>query len=83
VDCKFQDVKFFEKVRKLPNEGLDPKGDIIDMQISTTNIVKIFGNVLKSRTMNPLLSEDHKNQLERLYLKIYNIDHITNNELYI
>ncbi len=42
VDYKFQDAKFFEDVKKLLALGLDPKGDIINAQIT---IVNVFGNV--------------------------------------
>jgi hypothetical protein len=83
VDYKFQDAKFFEDVRKLSAEGLDPKGEITDEHVTTADITYIFGNVSKFRTTNPLLSEDHKKQLEKLYWKIYGTGHITNNELYI
>ncbi len=55
VDYKLQDVKVFEEMKKLPIKGLDPKGDITNTQVSTTN------NVQKFITTNPLLLKDHKN----------------------
>ncbi len=60
VEYKFQDSKFFEEVWKLPIDRLNPKFDITDAIVNTTDIAKIFGNVQKFRTTNPLLSKEHK-----------------------
>jgi hypothetical protein len=72
----------FEKVKKLLAKGLDSKANITNVHVTTANITKIFDNVQKFKTTNPLLSQEHK-ELERLYWKIYSTGHITNNELYL
>jgi hypothetical protein len=58
VDYKFQYATFFEKVRKLPASGLDPKGEIIDKYVTFANIARIFGNVDKLNITNPLLIKE-------------------------
>jgi hypothetical protein len=40
-------VNFFEEVRKLSTKGMDPKSQIIDVQVIIANIVQVFGNVNK------------------------------------
>jgi hypothetical protein len=45
VDYKFQDAKFFKKMKKLLARGLDPKGEIIDKYVTTANVAQIFDNV--------------------------------------
>jgi hypothetical protein len=83
VDYKSQYAKFFEEVRKLLVNGLDPKGEITDKYVTSTDIAGIFGNVHKFNITNPLLIKEQRKQLEKLYWKIYGISHITNNELHL
>jgi hypothetical protein len=62
VEYKFQDLKFFEKVWKLPTDLLNPKSNIIDVIVNTTDIAKIFSNIQKFKTTNPLmLKKNQKN----------------------
>jgi hypothetical protein len=82
VDYKFQYARCFEEARKLPTSGLDPKGEINDKYVTSTNIARIFYNVHKFNITNPLLIKKERKELEKLYWKIYGIGHITNNELY-
>jgi hypothetical protein len=82
VDYKFEDARFFEKVMKLPDSGLDPKGEITDKYETSIDVVGIFSNVRKFKIMNPLLTKEQTKQLKKLYWKIYGTGHITNNELY-
>jgi hypothetical protein len=41
VHYKFQDVKFFEDVRKLLTSRLDPKGDITNAHVTIVDIAKV------------------------------------------
>ncbi len=64
--------------------GHKPKAMVVIILIQSLTIVditKIFGNVHKFKTTNPLLSMETKTKLERLYWRIYETTHITNNEL--
>ncbi len=83
VEYKFQDSKFFQEVWKFPIDRLDPKFDITNVIVNTIDIAKIFGNVQTFKTTNPLLSEENKKQLKKLYWKLYGLSHITNNKLYL
>ncbi len=82
VDYQFQDLKFFQDVGQLHiAKGLNPKTNIIDEHLTTTNITKLFGKVNKFKTTNPMLPLEKKERLERLYWSFYEIGHITNNEI--
>jgi hypothetical protein len=50
------------------------------VHVTTFDIAQIFSNVQKFIPTNPLLLEEHKKNLERLYWKIYGDGHIKNNE---
>jgi len=67
----------------LPAKGFDPKYDLIDEHVTTIHIIKIFGNVHKFKTTNPLLFMETKTKLERLYWRIYGTTHIINNEFMV
>ncbi len=67
VDYKFQDAKFFGEVKKLSTKGLDPKSNLIDVHVTIVDIAQIFSNVKKFKTTNPLLSKEHRKELEKLY----------------
>jgi hypothetical protein len=67
VDCKLQDVEFFGEVKKLSTKGLDPKSNLIDVHVTIADIAQIFSNVQKFKTTNPLLSKEHRKELEKLY----------------
>jgi hypothetical protein len=60
---------------------LDPKSKLTDEHVITTNIAKMFGNVHKFKTNNPLLTMEIKRELEWLYWKIYGTMHTINNEI--
>jgi hypothetical protein len=47
--------------------ALDPKFELIDEHAITVDIAKVFGNVHKFKTTNPLLTMEIKKELERLY----------------
>lgn len=42
VDYKFQDVNFFKDVKKLSIEGINPKGEITDVHVTTSDITHIY-----------------------------------------
>jgi hypothetical protein len=68
-------------VRKFSSEGLDPKHDLIDEHVTTTDIAQVLGNVKVFKTTNPLLLVVAKKEIETLYWKINGTTHITNNKL--
>jgi len=47
VDYKLQETSFFKEVRELSTKGLDPKHDLANKHVTTTDIAAIFGNVKK------------------------------------
>lgn len=70
-------------MKKLSVKGSNPKGDITDVHVTTTDVAHVFGNVQKFKSTNSMLTKDHKKQLENLYWNIYGIGHNTNNEFYL
>ncbi len=70
-------------MRKLPAKGLNPKGDITDVHVTTADVAHVFGNVQKFKSTNLMLTKDHIKQLENLYWNIYGISHIKKNEFYL
>ncbi len=50
VDYKLQETSFFKEVRELSTKGLDPKHDLANKHVTTTDIAAIFGNVKKFKT---------------------------------
>jgi hypothetical protein len=50
----------FKEVKKLSIEGLDPKGDITNVRVTTINVAHVFSNVQKFKSANPMLTKDHK-----------------------
>jgi len=83
VDYKYQDVKFFRKVRKLAIEGLDPKHKLMNGHVITIDVASFFGNVKTFKTTNSLFPSHAKKKIETLYWKINGTSHITNNELMV
>lgn len=73
----------FKEVRKLSAKGLNPKGDITDVHVTTTDVAHVFSSVQKFKSTSSMLTKDHRKQLENLYLDIHGISHITNNEFYL
>jgi galactitol-specific phosphotransferase system IIB component len=67
VEYALQNVKFFEEVKQLHVASLDPKFELTNEHVTTTNIAKVFGNVHKVKTVNPLLRMEIKRELEPLY----------------
>ncbi len=45
----------FEEVKKLSTKGMDPKSQIIDVQVTNVDIVQVFGNVNKFQITSPWL----------------------------
>ncbi len=70
-------------MRKLSAKGLNPKGDITDVHVTTTDVAHVFSSVQKFKSTSSMLTKDHRKQLENLYLDIHGISHITNNEFYL
>jgi hypothetical protein len=66
VEYALQNVKFFGEVRQLHVAGLDPKFELTNEHVTTTNVAKVFGNVHKFKTIDPLLTMKIKRELERL-----------------
>jgi hypothetical protein len=64
VEYAFQDVKFFEEVKQLDVVDLDPKSELTKEHVTTAYITKMFGNVHKFKTTNPLLTMEIKRELE-------------------
>lgn len=64
-------------------KGLDPKIDLIDEHLTIVDITKLFGNVNKFKTTNPIVPLEKKKELERLYWRVYGTCHITNNEIMV
>jgi len=56
---------------------------MIGEHLTTIDIIKLFGNVNKFKTTNPILPLEKKKKLERLYWRVYGIGHITNNEIMV
>jgi hypothetical protein len=83
VNFRCQDANFFKEVRQLPSKGLDPKCELMDEHVTTTDIASFFGNVKRFKTINPLLPSNARKEIETLYWKINGIGHITDNELMV
>jgi hypothetical protein len=62
-------VKFFEEVKQLHATTLGPKFELTDEHVTTTEITKVFGNVHKFKTTNPLLTMEIKKKLDNCIIK--------------
>jgi hypothetical protein len=64
VKYALQNVKLLEEVRQLHATGLDPKFELTNEHVTIIDITKVFGNVYKFKTTNPLLTMEIKRKLE-------------------
>jgi hypothetical protein len=84
VEYKNQTKKYFKIVRKLNNEGLNPRANISTQLVSDVNIAKVFGPCTNGyKTTNPHLHPKTKKDLMRFYWQVYGTNQVTNNELMI
>jgi hypothetical protein len=55
-----QTCQFFDVVKKLLIEALDPKRDIIDVHVINIVITQVFNNVWKFGNFDPFVSKAYK-----------------------
>jgi hypothetical protein len=82
VEYELQTEHFFNTVRDLPNEGLNPITDLIAEHVSEADIAEVFGGkgVKPFKTTNVMLHPATKGALLKLCWRIYGTAVVPNNE---
>jgi hypothetical protein len=84
VEYKSQIEEYFKIVKKLNNEGLNPKANISTQLVFDVDIAEVFGPCTHGyKTTNSPLHYETKKDLVRLYWQVYGTNQVTNDELMI
>ncbi len=80
---KLQDANFFKEVNKLLIKWFDPKHDLMNEHVTTTDITKVFCNIKTYKSTNSLFTKETNKEIETFYWKINGKGHTTNIELMV
>lgn len=80
IEFNLQTIQYFQDVRKLCAEGLDPKSKSIDEYVTHGDKVKLFGNPHKFKSNYADLPSEVSKGLLDLFWRIYGHAHVPNNE---